>query len=134
MLGEATGDEDGAGAADDKASLRRCQGPEVVEQPNHNFYAKGWVQHALDPCLFMSFRKFQEGDDEHEAFEKDGEYHTLDGLAGLHVDDSLGCGEGVKWKDDANNHGKVKKVDSYQSRVGALAEEYISHETYLSTK
>ena len=86
--------------------------------------AKGWLQHALDPCLFLSFRKFREGDDEHEAFEKDGEYYTLDGIAGLHVDDFLGCGEGVKGKEDVISQRKVKKVDNYQSRVRALAEEF----------
>ena len=85
---------------------------------------KGWIQHALDPCLFMSYRKFQEGDDEHEAFEKDGEYYTIDGLAGLHVDDFLGCGEGVKWKSDVVGQGKIKKVYNYKTRVQALAEEF----------
>ena len=72
----------------------------------------------------MSYRKFQEGDDEHEAFEKDGEYYTLDGLAGLHVDDFLGCGEGVKWKCDVVGQGKIKKVYNYKTRVQALGEEF----------
>ena len=85
---------------------------------------KGWIQHALDPCLFMSYRKFQEGDDEHEAFEKDGEYYTIDGLAGLHVDDFLGCGEGVKWKKDVESQGRIKNVHNYQSRVQSLAAEF----------
>ncbi len=85
---------------------------------------KGWVQHALDPCLFLSYGNFQEGDDEREAFEKDGMYYVLGGIAGLHVDDFLGCGEGVKWPADVNVKGGNKRIDNYQARVRALAEEF----------
>ena len=57
--------------------------------------------HPLDNCVFLSVRRAYSDDPEFQVFSHGGVPSIVDGILGLHVDDFLGCGEGVNSVEDA---------------------------------
>ena len=80
--------------------------------------ADGWRSHKLDNCLYMSLRDATKDDDEAEkTWDETAErWKILDGLVGLHVDDLLGCGEGIWNKEKMEKEKYRADEESFQSK------------------
>lgn len=86
----------------------------------------GWRSHKLDNCLYMSFRDATRDDEEAEkAWDETAEkWKVLDGLVGLHVDDLLGCGEGIWSKEKMEKEKYRADEESFRARVKRLSEKF----------
>ena len=79
----------------------------------------GFMQHALDKCCFLSFRRAVDADDAFLAWKADDEqYYILDGVLGLHVDDFIGGGEQLDSERDINETTAIE--GTFLDRVQSL--------------
>ena len=75
-----------------------------------------FAQHPLDNCVFLSIRPAYKTDPDFQVFEKQGQQYIVDGVLGLHMDDFLGCGEGVYAVEDVA--GNREETDAQRHEVG----------------
>ena len=87
----------------------------------------GWIQHPLEPCLFLSARVAIDADSEFEIYEDSTTQNRMiiDGMVGLHVDDFLGCGEGIACEEDLKTimHSGASEY-CFAYRLGCLNERF----------
>ena len=85
-----------------------------------------WRSRKLDNCLYMSYRDATKDDEEAEKTwdEVSGRWKVLDGLVGLHVDDLLGCGEGIWSKEKMAKEKYHEEEASFRARVKRLSEKF----------
>ena len=82
-----------------------------------------FLSHPLDRWVYLSVREAVQEDEEFRCFWRDGKCYIVDGLLGLHVDDFIGCGEGVHRLEDIQ--AEMEEVrNSFKSRVQELAKHF----------
>ena len=87
----------------------------------------GWIQHSLEPCLFLSARVAIDTDSEFEIYEDSTTQSRMiiDGVVGLHVDDFLGCGDGIACEEDFKSLLQSGASEySFAYRMGCLTERF----------
>ena len=87
-----------------------------------------FIQHPLDNCAFLSVRLARKGDHDLQVFEYQGEQYIVDRILGLHVDDFLGCGEGMHTMEDVTGIREEteaqRTMHCFKSRLQSLAQKF----------
>ena len=82
-----------------------------------------FVSHPLDRCVYLSLREATVDDDEFMVFERDGGKWIVDGILGLHVDDFIGAGEGIKCLRDVSKD-PSGACEKFQHRLYHLSKRF----------
>ncbi|CAK0816650.1 unnamed protein product [Prorocentrum cordatum] len=82
----------------------------------------GFRNHWLEDCLLLSLRPAKVEDDPFDVCSFEDQTYVVDGLIGKHVDDFIGCGEGVNCEDDL--HTMLDNSECFQARLGALNQKF----------
>ena len=86
-----------------------------------------FLVHPLDNCVFLSWRRAYSDDPEFQVFSHGGVPSIVDGILGLHVDDFLGCGEGVNSVEDATGANVTEEENfewCFKKRLQMLSKKF----------
>ncbi len=86
------------------------------------FTERGFRPHVLKACVYLSYREATTDDATFTVWQKGNQEFVLDGVIGLHVDDMIGCGEGVHQLTDLENESET--TSSFRERLTAIRKRF----------